>query len=69
MELSKHIVESGLYSRLKEDEELLYGLTSMRSVAISLAETTNRTVPDFTDHTVRHMDALWWVADQVLIGG
>lgn len=66
MELPKHIVESGLYSRLKEDEELLYGLTSMRSVAISLAETTYRTVPDFTNHTVRHMDALWWVADRVL---
>jgi len=38
----------------------------MRSVVASLAETTNRTVPDFTDHTVRHMDALWRVADQVL---
>src|SRR3990167_3546416 len=66
MDLPKHVVDSGLYARLKEDDELQHALMSMRSVVLSLAETTNRTVPDFTDHTVRHMDALWRITGEVL---
>jgi hypothetical protein len=66
MDLPKHIVQSQLYSRIHEDQELFSALFSMRSIVLSLAETTGRTVPDFTDHTVRHMDALWFVAEQIL---
>ena len=66
MELPRTIVDSGLYARLRADDELVTGLLSLRSVVASLAATTDRTVPNFTDHTVRHMDALWAVADQLL---
>lgn len=38
----------------------------MRDVAESLAATTSRTVPNFTDHTIRHMDALWRLAEKIL---
>lgn len=57
---------STLYRRLVTDIELLNAVLSLRSVAGSLAETITRTLPAFTDHTVRHMDALWAVTDCIL---
>jgi hypothetical protein len=57
---------SNLFGKLSEDDMLLNTLRSMRAVVASLAETTARTVPNFTDHTIRHMDALWSVSDQIL---
>ncbi|MGD0098486.1 MAG: ATP-binding protein [Terracidiphilus sp.] len=66
MDISSVVSNSGLYRRLKEDQELLAGVLSLRSVATELAETISRTVPAFTDHTVRHMDALWGVTDRIL---
>ena len=66
MDIPSNIISSGLYSRLLEDTELMGLLRSLREVVAALAETTGRSVPHFTDHTIRHMDALWTVADQVL---
>lgn len=60
------IANSGLYKRLSVDEDLNTVFKSVRRVVYALAETTNRSVPDFTDHTIRHMDALWGVADKIL---
>lgn len=64
--LPHSVSQSRLFARLLEDEELTSQLKAMRSVVVALAQTTGRTVPDFTDHTARHMDALWLVADRVL---
>jgi hypothetical protein len=58
--------DSRLLAKLRDDSELYQYLLSLRSVALSLSETTMRTVPNFTDHTIRHMDALWGIADQIL---
>lgn len=66
MEIPRVVANSSLYSRLGGDPELLTAVLSLRSVAGSLAETISRTVPAFTDHTVRHMDALWGVVDRIL---
>lgn len=66
MEFPNNILRSELFSKLSEDTELLAILRSLRTVVAALAETTARSVPHFTDHTIRHMDALWAVTEQVL---
>lgn len=42
------------------------GLKHLREVAEALGGQVARVLPDYTDHSVRHMDALWGLADQVL---
>ena len=65
MDLPASVIESRLYGALTKDQELLSILQSVREVVATLAATTDRTVPNYTDHTVKHMDALWGVADQI----
>jgi hypothetical protein len=65
-ELPQSVLQGRLYRRLLDDEDLAGQLRSIRGVVLALADTTSRTVPNFTDHTVRHMDALWTVAERVL---
>jgi Histidine kinase-, DNA gyrase B-, and HSP90-like ATPase len=65
-EVPQLVVQCRLYRRLLDDEDLAGQLRSIRGVVLALADTTSRTVPNFTDHTVRHMDALWTVAERVL---
>ena len=67
MDIPDAVRNSRLFGRLEQDEELLTAVVSLRGVAKTLADTVSRTVPTFTDHTVRHMDALWGVTDQVLV--
>jgi hypothetical protein len=66
MEFPTTVSSSGLFSKLTEDPDLLVILSSLRDVVAALAETTGRSIPHYTDHTIRHMDALWSVTDQVL---
>lgn len=55
-----------LFSKLSEDNDLLSAIKSLRSTVSALADTTSRSVPHFTDHTVRHMDSLWRIGEEVL---
>lgn len=57
---------SALYHVLKRDEELLDSIRTLRQTAEYCAETIARDAPGFTDHSIRHMDALWAVAEKVL---
>ncbi len=66
IDIPDSVRNSTLYRRLVTDIELLNAVVSLRSVAGTLAETITRTLPAFTDHTVRHMDALWAVTDCIL---
>lgn len=66
MNVPASVTESKLFRRLGTDSELLTALLELRAVTSSLAETVSRTVPTFTDHSIRHMDGLWSVADRVL---
>jgi hypothetical protein len=68
VELPTNVTGTNLYARLAADKDLLSALTSMRKVVEALAGTTNSTVPSYTDHTIKHMDALWAVSDQILTG-
>ena len=47
-------------------EEYIHAIDEIRKVALLLGKQVERTIPEFTDHSVKHMDALWSVADQVL---
>jgi hypothetical protein len=66
METPCVITASKLYARLVEDRELTNGVLALREAAATLAATISRTVPAFTDHTIRHMDALWSVTERIL---
>jgi hypothetical protein len=66
MELPAIVTNSRLFGVLSSDDELLWPLKAMRTVVASLASTTNRSVPTYTDHTVKHMDALWGISDQII---
>ena len=68
-ELSSEIRKTGLYNKLSSDKELCDALCGMRGIASALASTISNSVPSFTDHSVRHMDALWVVTDSVLTVG
>ena len=69
MDTPQIIITSQLYRNLAGDEELLNSTLSMRHVAATLAETISRSVPCFTDHSIKHMDALWSITDHVLTPG
>jgi hypothetical protein len=66
MELPTLVTNSRLFTILSTDDELLWPLKAMREVVATLAATTNRSVPTYTDHTIKHMDALWWLSDQII---
>jgi hypothetical protein len=66
VELPANVTGTNLYAKLAADNDLLSTLNAMRSVVEALARTTSSTVPSYTDHTIKHMDALWAVSDQIL---
>ncbi len=54
-----------LWEKLKGNVELSQCLLDIRNNCISLGETIKTLIPGFTDHSVKHMDALWLVTDSV----
>ena len=60
------LLSSKLFQQLSQDSDLAATVDSLRQTAEYLAETIARDVPSFTDHSIRHMDALWLVAEKVL---
>lgn len=57
---------SALYLVLAQDADLLASVGNLRRTSEQLAETIARDAPGFTDHSIRHMDALWSVAEKIL---
>ena len=66
MELSRAIQNSLVFAQFSADDELRTAIVTLRSNVAALADTISRSVPSFTDHSVRHMDALWGVTERVL---
>jgi hypothetical protein len=54
-----------LWIKLEEDKELSQAIIDLRENCYHLADTIKVLLPGFTDHSVRHMDALWEIADVV----
>lgn len=63
--LPEKITKSALYNRISNDSELRHCLGNIRLTAEALGEQIARVLPSYTDHSIKHMDALWGVADKV----
>ena len=61
------IKTTGLFKRLCARADFVSTVESLRKVAEALGSQIERLIPEFTDHSVRHMDALWSVSDAILI--
>lgn len=66
MRVPQQIAQSRLWSRLANHPEHTQVLLDLRTLAAAIGAQAERTIPEYTDHSVRHMDALWAVSDQVL---
>ena len=65
-ELPSTITSSSLWNRLSGHNDLEQQLVGLRETASVLATKVEHILPEFTDHSVKHMDALWGVAQKVL---
>ncbi|MBN1459532.1 MAG: ATP-binding protein [Armatimonadetes bacterium] len=66
VEIPRAITSSRLWASLDTDPELLDTVARLRTIAIEYSRTLVKTVPDFTDHSAKHMDGLWAVSECVL---
>ncbi len=66
MTLPERVIASRLWARVSNHSAYEQTLGAMRELAQALGRQVERSVPDYTDHSVTHMDALWSVADEVL---
>src|SRR5690242_13357600 len=69
MSLSSEITSSLLWKRLSQVDGYSAIIKDIQSIAGPLANQIAQQLPDFTDHSSRHLDALWGIADQVLSPG
>ena len=46
--------------------ELIQGFTDTREIAEDLTNEIRIDLKDFTVHNIKHLDALWTVADQII---
>jgi hypothetical protein len=66
MTLPISVSTSLLHKKLSTDSELLNSIVGLREKSEALAATLVRDAGMFTDHTIRHMDALWLVTEKIL---
>jgi hypothetical protein len=64
-EVPSTVSASGLWRRAGVERDLSACLRDLRQKAEAIGAKTAETIPEFTDHSVAHMDALWGIADQV----
>lgn len=57
---------SKLFKRINERPEYVQTIESIRTLAEAIGAQIARLLPEYTDHGIRHMDALWRVAEAVL---
>ena len=65
--LSDRIKQTRLFERLNTRAEYIATVESIRRIAEALGAQIERLIPEYTDHSIRHMDALWWIADTILL--
>ncbi|MBS1902303.1 MAG: ATP-binding protein [Bacteroidetes bacterium] len=61
----KKIEETKLWLAMNAAPELQHELLSIRSNCEKIADRVQVVLPGYTDHSVRHMDALWGIAEVV----
>lgn len=62
----ERISNSGLWTRVSAREAYVTATREIRKTAAALSQRIATALPEYTDHSVVHMDSLWEVADQVL---
>lgn len=63
---SSVVTGSKLWQRLSSQTALQSSLLALRETAEALGSHVERLLPNYTDHSVMHMDALWKVAETIL---
>ncbi len=58
--------DSRLFKALSKNATLAGAVESMRPIAARVGREVANQLPEYTDHSIAHMDALWAVADSVL---
>jgi len=66
MPIPQNVVRTRLFQRLA-GSRFLHIIEGLRDKAEALGRQIEMLLPEYTDHSVRHMDALWNVADAVLL--
>jgi len=64
--LPDSILSSKLWNLLKEDHLLTNNIVSIRTKSEAIAKSISTVFPNYTDHSVRHMDMLWKITDSIL---
>src|SRR4051812_25035393 len=64
-DLPNKITSSKLWRHLGENLELQRVIYDLRIIAESISNQTARLLPGYTDHSIKHMDTLWVITDQV----
>lgn len=65
-ELPKDIPETLLWHRMDSEPDLQQSLRDLRQTAGAIGAQAARLLPSYTDHSVKHFDALWQVSSQIL---
>jgi len=60
------IKQSRIFQRLSANQDHVKTIESLRGIAEALGRQIEHLIPEYTDHSIRHMDALWSVADVIL---
>ncbi len=64
--LSEAIKQTRIFQRISVRQDYINTIESLRNIAEVLGRQIEHLVPDYTDHSIRHMDALWSVASVLL---
>lgn len=65
-DLPGEVANSKLWEKVSSNSLLQRTILDLRAIAAKVAEQTARTLPEFTDHSVSHMDSLWRITSHVL---
>ncbi len=60
------VSRSGLWKRVSKKTEYAHAIAGIRKVASTLGAKIADAMPEYTDHSVEHMDSLWRISGQVL---
>lgn len=66
-DIPPEIAATPLWTRIAERPEYALTVVEIRRVASALGAKIATSMPEYTDHSVKHMDSLWRVAGQILL--
>src|SRR5208337_2228632 len=60
------VAESTLWRLVARNPEYANAIIEIRKAASTLGAKIEASMPGYTDHSVEHMDSLWWISEKVL---